>query len=72
MLGRFGRGYQLKVRTEASKESPSNIKHFIASSFQSCVLKEEYNGELTYQVRSRDVVSGTICDRGVLSVSPAK
>eukprot|EP00047_Mylnosiga_fluctuans_P017548 m.62444 g.62444 ORF g.62444 m.62444 type:complete len:913 (+) comp7137_c2_seq4:3-2741(+) len=53
LKSRFGRGYQLKIKTDPRGRLPE-LKAFVASSFAHCNLKEEYNGELTYQIEQEE------------------
>ncbi len=50
MTCRFGRGYQLKVKCSTNPTTIDGVKQFAATTFEGAVLKEEYNGELTFQV----------------------
>jgi hypothetical protein len=48
---RFGRGYQLKVKCSTDPLTIDGVKQFAVKTFEGAVLKEECNGELTFQVR---------------------
>lgn len=51
---RFGKGYslivKLRVDDPTGKSDTTRLKQYIESSFRGAELKEEYNGEVTYQV----------------------
>eukprot|EP00048_Salpingoeca_helianthica_P013329 m.199157 g.199157 ORF g.199157 m.199157 type:complete len:2398 (-) comp15490_c4_seq8:19-7212(-) len=51
---RFGRGFQLKLKVKHERDNINAVKAFVGSAFTSPVLKEEYNGEVTYQVDRED------------------
>ncbi len=53
LCARFGKGYQLKIKTDPGDDTIAMLKKFIIDSFQECILKEEYNGEMTFQVGSQ-------------------
>lgn len=47
---RYGQGYQLKFKANVKNGNVDALKNFVASTFTQPVLKEEYSGEVTYQV----------------------
>eukprot|EP00051_Salpingoeca_urceolata_P022285 m.359766 g.359766 ORF g.359766 m.359766 type:complete len:1971 (+) comp19951_c3_seq13:616-6528(+) len=55
---RFGKGYSLVIKLAASpslQQDTADVKHHVERVFNNAVLKEEYNGEVTYQIE--DVTS---------------
>ncbi len=51
LMGRFGKGYQLKIKTDPATEEGERVYDYVLEKFPNCVLKEAYAGEMTFQVK---------------------